>query len=314
MQLDSYLEIFTTMYGWAFANIIGGIITGTGLIALPFALIVFNAWREAKENGTSEGVIPIIEAVMMKLVIAMFVMSVCFATSPATSLLDVNLSYRPTGPSAVEGSLRGGTQSGFDTAMKDASDGSMSTSGNLSYVPAWWYTVMAISSGANNAIRNGIRSDAVGVRQVEEMARVATIEDPQLLSEVQRFYSECQVPARSKYIATAQSALSASGAAIVASNPGDVDWPGSKFFRQEPGFYDTMRSYNPVPGYAINFARDKDYIQTAAAAGTPEAGYRNPDWGRPTCNEWWTTPTTGLRDKLIGHSIPNSKAQLRAPR
>ena len=51
MQLDSYLEIFTTMYGWAFANIFGEIITGTGLVVIPFMLIVFNAWREAKEQG-----------------------------------------------------------------------------------------------------------------------------------------------------------------------------------------------------------------------------------------------------------------------
>ena len=41
MQLDSYLEIFTTMYGWAFANIIGEIITGTGLVIIPFAIIIF---------------------------------------------------------------------------------------------------------------------------------------------------------------------------------------------------------------------------------------------------------------------------------
>ena len=286
MQVDSYLEIFTTMYGWAFANIIGGVITGTGLVALPFALIVFNGWRDAKEHGASEGILPIIEAVTVKLVIAMFVMSVCFATTPATSLLDLNLSHTPSGAGAAAGatgaaagSLRGGTQSGFDTAMRDASDGSMSPSGNLSFVPAWWYTVMALSSGANNAIRNGIRSNASGVRQVEELARVATIEDPKLLHEVQRFYNECQIPARSKYLALPQSAVTTAGATTLASSPGDVDWPGSKFYRQEPGFYDTMRSYNPVPGYAVDFARDKEYIKTSAAAGTPEASYRNPDLG-----------------------------------
>ena len=310
MQLDSYLEIFTTMYGWAFANIMGEIVTGTGLIALPFALIVFNAWRDAKENGTaSGGIIEVIEAVTVKLVVAMFVMAVCFATTPATSLLSLNLNYRPNasaaGAAAAQGSLRGGTGSGYDSAMADASDGSMSPSGNLSYVPAWWYTVMAISSGANNAIRNAIRSDTNSIRQVEDMARTATIDDPKLLHDIQRFYSECFVPARSRYLRMAQSDLSGGGAAILANKdygPTDVDWMGSQLFRKEPGFYDTMRSYNPVPGFAINFARDTDYIQTPAAPGTPEAGYQNPDWGRPTCNEWWDTPTTGVRDELVDHS------------
>lgn len=50
MQLDSYLEIFTTMYGWAFANIIGEVITGTGLVIIPFAIIIFQSWREAKNR------------------------------------------------------------------------------------------------------------------------------------------------------------------------------------------------------------------------------------------------------------------------
>ena len=87
MQLDSYLEIFTTMYGWAFANIIGEIITGTGLVLLPFAVIIFNGWRAAKEDGMEgAGVKALLERVQTQLIIALFVMSVCFATNPITSL------------------------------------------------------------------------------------------------------------------------------------------------------------------------------------------------------------------------------------
>ena len=64
MQLDSYLEIFTTMYGWAFANIFGEVITGTGLVVIPFMLIVFNAWREAKEQGEdSVGVFSVLDRI-----------------------------------------------------------------------------------------------------------------------------------------------------------------------------------------------------------------------------------------------------------
>ena len=122
MQLDSYLEIFTTMYGWAFANIIGEIITGTGLVIIPFAIIIFQGWREAKEQGLqAAGVLPLLERVQTRLVIALFVMSVCFATTPITSLHHTNLSYTP--PSNVlntspeTGSRDGGTGSGFDQAM-----------------------------------------------------------------------------------------------------------------------------------------------------------------------------------------------------
>ena len=317
MQLDSYLEIFTTMYGWAFANIIGEIITGTGLVIIPFAVIIFQGWREAKEQGLqSAGVLPLLERVQTRLIIALFVMSVCFATTPITSLHHTNLSYTPPStvldPSPETGTRDGGTGSGFDSAMRDASDGSMSDAGNLAYVPAWWYTTMAISSGINNAVRNGIRNAGSDIRIVEDMARNATIEDPQVLNAVQRFYSECFIPARSRYLAMNRADLSASGASLIAPTnrdygPTDVDWMGSQLFRTEPGFYADMRSYNPVPGFAIDFARDTDYYNPASGMEPPHPGVVNPEWGRPTCKQWWEDSQQGVRERMIGHSSTWSK-------
>ena len=312
MQLDSYLEIFTTMYGWAFANIIGEIITGTGLVIIPFAVIIFQGWREAKEQGLqSAGVLPLLERVQTRLIIALFVMSVCFATTPITSLHHTNLSYTPSStvldPSPETGTRDGGTGSGFDSAMRDASDGSMSDAGNLAYVPAWWYTTMAISSGINNAVRNGIRNSGSDIRIVEDMARNATIEDPQVLNAVQRFYSECFIPARSRYLAMNRADLSASGTSLIAPTnrdygPTDVDWMGSQLFRTEPGFYADMRSYNPVPGFAIDFSRDTDYYNPASGLEPPHPGVVNPEWGRPTCKQWWEDSQQGVRQRMIGHS------------
>ena len=310
MQVDSYLELFTTMYGWAFANIMGEILTGTGLAALPFGLIVFNAWREAKEQGMGhEGILSVLESVQTQLITAAFVMCMCFATTPFTSLSSIHLSFTPdksedeTPPQTV--SLKSGTGSGYDGAMADAITGSFSKSGNLSHVPPWWFTAMTISSGVNSAFRAGMDSSERDLRMVAELARIATIDDPVLLRELQRFYSECFIPARSKYLNMDRTRLTAEGQAILASSTygaTDVDWVGSQLFRIEPTFYADMRSYNPVPGWAIDFARDVEYIQTPAPVGDPHYGYVNPDWGRPTCKQWWETDKLGIREKLINHS------------
>lgn len=310
MQVDSYLELFTTMYGWAFANIMGEILTGTGLAALPFALIVFNAWREAKEQGMGhDGILSVLESVQTQLITAAFVMCMCFATTPFTSLHNIHLSYTPE--SSVDGtppqtvSLKSGTGSGYDAAMADAVTGSFSKSGNLSHVPPWWFTAMAISSGVNSAFRAGMDNSERDLRMVAELARMATIEDPALLNELQRFYSECFIPARSKYLNMDRTRLTAGGQAILASGtygPTDVDWVGSQLFRTEPTFYADMRSYNPVPGWAIDFARDVEYIQTPAPVGDPHYGYVNPDWGRPTCKEWWEADKSGIREQLVNHT------------
>ncbi len=311
MKLDSYLELFTTMYGWAFANIIGEILAGTGLAALPFPLIIFNAWREAKERGMGfEGIESLLESVQTQLVTAACVMMLCFMTSPLTSLSNVHLSYTPTktpdGSPPQPVTLKGGTGTGYDRAMADATTGGFSNSGNLAFVPIWWYSVMGLSSGVNNAFRAGLNSASSDIRTIEDLARMATIEDPAVLHEVQRFYSECFVPARSQYLNMDKTTISANGKAILAegSNYGgatDVDWIGSQFMRTEPGFYANMRSYNPVPGWAIDFNRDTEYIQVPATEG-PEAGYVNPDWGRPTCKQWWEASDLGVRERLGNHN------------
>ena len=312
MQLDSYLEIFTTMYGWAFANIIGEVITGTGLVIVPFMLIVLNVWREAKEQGAEHnGVMGVIDSIGTKLFVALFVFSVCFVTLPITSLHSVNLRFQPMptleDPNPVPVTRDGGTGSTYDTAMSDALDGTMSTAGGpLTQVPAWWFTSMAISSGINNAFKSALRNTPNEFRAIEELARMATINDPQLLHMVQRFYSECFRPAQSRYIETARTDITPGGQAILdPSNtqygPSDTGWIGSQFFRTEPGFYRDMRSANPVPGFAINYARDTDYHNPASGAPLyPD--YVNPDWGRPTCAEWWETPSGGLRESMISHT------------
>ncbi|QIL80336.1 conjugal transfer protein TraG [Diaphorobacter sp. HDW4A] len=309
MQLDSYLELFTTFYGWAFANIIGEVVTGTGLIVLPFLIAILNTWKEAKERGEEDvGVMGIIGMVQTRLMVMLFVMSVCFFTSPITSLHHARLSYTPppsmgeASPSAAQ--LPGTTNSTYDQALRDATDGTLSDSGNLAYVPAWWFTVMAVSSGVNSGVRNGIKNSGSDMRVLEDMARNATIENPVLLGNVQRFYSECFIPARSQYLQADPAIMSGSGAAILAEGngdygPTDADWMGSQFLRTEPGYYDTLRSRAPVAGFAIDYRRDTDYYDPSSGIDPEITGAYNPEFGRPTCKEWWEND---LREKLISSS------------
>lgn len=312
MQLDSYLELFTTFYGWAFANIIGEVITGTGLIIVPFIVVILMAWKDAKERGMQDvGVLGVIESIQTKLIVMLFVMTVCFFTSPITSLHNTHLAYTPP-PTLVEPSphdaiLPGTTDSTYDTALRDAVDGTMSASGSLAHVPLWWYSIMSISSGVNYAVRNGLNNATSDMRTLEDMARHATIEDPALLANVQRFYSECFVPARSAFVKSDPTKISAGGAGIIAESnadygPSDVDWMGSQFFRTEHGYYDTIRSAAPVNGFVIDFDRDTDYYNPASDVDPTLTGAVNPEFGRPTCKQWWEDDGIGVRKQLISHS------------
>lgn len=62
-----------------------------------------------------------------------------------------------------------------------------------------------------------------------------------------------------------------------------------------------MRSYNPVPGFAVDFTRDTDYYNPSSGLPPPNPGVINPAWGRPTCKEWWED-SRRAREQMISHS------------
>ena len=333
MRVDSYLELFTTLYGWAFANIIGGLLTGVGLIYVPFMAIGFQIWREAKESASAGGsAIGLSEAVQVKLILSLFVFVMCFATIPGLTL-DGKLRYLPLGtdtnPNPVEVST-GNTGTTYDNAMQDATNGTMvpgGSAGSLTGVPLWWYFVMAVSSGVNDAVRGAIGNSQNQLRDIEALARNAGIQDPKLNAEIAQFTSECFVTARSRYLNAAQwnskdnqnqpvkidpEYLNILSRDNKDYGPSDIDWIGSHFFRTTPGFYDTLRSKNPVDGFALDLSATGS-VEGAELNRDPTTSASIPAFRKPTCNEWWVGDgsNAGLRARILSDSytetVLNSK-------
>ena len=51
MSVDSYLELFTTLFGWAFYGVLWDVLVSTGIVYLPFLGILIDNWREPAEGG-----------------------------------------------------------------------------------------------------------------------------------------------------------------------------------------------------------------------------------------------------------------------
>ena len=51
MSVDSYLELFTTLFGWAFYGVLWDVLVGTGIVYLPFLGILIDNWRDPAEGG-----------------------------------------------------------------------------------------------------------------------------------------------------------------------------------------------------------------------------------------------------------------------
>jgi len=213
---------------------------------------------------------------------AIFVMAFCAVPNSITSLSSAGLYFTPPKTTVNP------APSTVTTAAPDSSYGqAFAGVPTAADIPPWWYTVMGLSSGVNAAVKAGINTGVRDFRMVEQLANIATVEDPQLRAEIQRFYSECFIPARSRYLNAGVPSSEAS-AAIASHGQADVDWMGSHAFRDDPNLYAALYAEREVPGFALDFDRDKDMD------GNPVV----PVYGRPSCKEWWEDSANGLREKM----------------
>ena len=286
MSVDSYLELFTTLFGWAFYGILWDVLVGTGIVFLPFLGILIDNWREPAEGGEF-GTVTGLSLRRMEIELFLALLVVVLAGQPAalTALNASTLSYTPpptlTNPDPVSATV----------AAPQSTYGETGFSGSPATVnlPIWWYAVLAASSGINHAVIEGLPS-AADMRTYEQQARLATIADPRLRQEVSRFFSDCYIPARSKYQAE-KPFFPAVAELLEEYGMDDPDWLGSHVYRETPGYYDTFRATAPITGWLYAPARDTEYDPADP-----------PEWGRPYCNEWWADDDIGLRQKLVAEA------------
>lgn len=298
MGLDSYLEIFATMYGWYFSSVIVQTLFDTGIVALPFVFMLIKAWMEAHEVGAERGGAQLmVRKLEIQFWTALFVYVFCVVASPVTSLSGVSLYHAPV-RTTLNPNPTTGTISNGETSYSQVFGAGAPASVN---VPAWWYTVMGLSSGVNAAVRAGINRGISDLRVIEETARAATISDPVLRNEVKRFRDECFTPARSRML-RAETRSTEVAAAVAANGEADLDWLGGHAYRTDPTLYPALYAAGDVPGFVYADAPDDSL----------PPGHPTPTWGRPTCKQWWEDSSNGLRAKLVDHvgTASGLKAQI----
>ena len=290
MSVDSYLELFTTLFGWAFYGVLWDVLVGTGIVYLPFLGILIDNWREPAEGGEFGTVTGLsLRRMEIELFLALFVVVLAGQPANLTPLNAGTLSYEP------QPTLAAPTPATATVATPESTYGVTGFTGSPATVniPVWWYAVLAMSSGFNHAVVEGLPTTS-DLRTYEQQARLATIADPRLRQEVSDFFSECYVPARSKY-QSARPATPQVATILGTYGDDDPDWMGSHVYRETAGYYDTLRPSKQIPGWAYDPARDTEYDPAAP-----------PTWGKPTCKQWWEEGTQGLRDKLISEADATS--------
>jgi hypothetical protein len=285
MVVDSYLEMFTTLFGWMWYDSIWFVLRDSGLLFLPFVGMIVDHYIEYRKTAEdSDGSGQALRGLEVELILALFV--IVLAGSPSVPLQATEVSYTPR-------AMFPGIDPDPERATPDESGvtfggAAFSAFPDTVQVPYFWSLVMAMSSALNRAVMDAVPTTK-SVRAYTEILRTASIDDPQLKQEVNEFSRDCFVKARSKYLR--ENPQSAAITALTDEyGTGDTSWPGSHIFLQTAGYYDSLRSSRTREPFLYSAVRDTEWD-----AADPD----KPVYGRPTCEEWWTDAADGLKAKII---------------
>ncbi len=316
MPVGSTIELYTTILGWILYDSIWSMLVQTGLVMVPFAFTIINVLVDARDSSMeidSKGLMRILET---RIYVMLFV--VMFAVQPQINVHTSKTTYTQyrcgvTASKSLTKSMReltyGDSKSTLD---KSTSTFGVMLDGRTAQAPLWWYLVTKLNHAIAQAARQELPCQA-DLRTMGAGLSKLSIADKALKDEVTDFYKDCWQPAANQFarerIPDSELPAKFRDGAVYE----DITWPGSEFFINRAGYYDTLRATAEVPAFPYNTLRD------SVKAPEPPPGVDR--GGFPTCHEWWLGyPATGgsissdrgLRDRLLtyikNNALPDDKA------
>ncbi|EPC00624.1 hypothetical protein L861_06700 [Litchfieldella anticariensis FP35 = DSM 16096] len=265
-----YFENTMVMLGWVIHNALWGVMNQSGITAIPFIALIVSEWFRARQEGDDEGNKGILTINRIESRLYAMVIAFAFTCQP---VLELQIS---TVDVDHQRSQECGTRQFASGQWGESTLNSLD--GQTPRIPLWWGTVHAVSHGITSAAIAAIPC-STDFHSIRTELDLHAIKDPGLQREVGEFQLACFGHARNK--------LFQQGGRIEASLARDVDWVGSRYFLETPGFYDSFYAGRPIPGFPYDEQRDMSRPNT----GPGQPGY-------PTCREWWAAEESGLRARL----------------
>ncbi len=308
MNVGSYLEIYTTMFGWSFYNTLYELFNVTGILYLPFLMALYKNWRDPYLSQDDKSAAVTSQRRMTWGMLSITIVF-CLAVLP----------FKPLALNEVRYTVACTDNAGNKVTKRDVEGGDTGTTydatlpGNDTRIPILWWLVLSISSGINQAATSSF-SCFGDIKGLDQQLRNLTLKDDAIRAEYGRFANECFLPAKSKFMAAMRDGerhdyvVNSLRNFLTNNSEYDATDPyfiGSHFYLETDGFYKEFdkttacsttaggcgfQAEKPVPGWTHVAARD-NYSQADLDAGTA---------GRPYCDEWWSNNVQGLEGKLLG--------------
>lgn len=276
LHVNSYFEYFLTLLGWIINENIWYLFVETGLFALPMMLSILKLWLKVREEGDDEGNKGKLLISRLEHALYMQVVMIAFTCMPLMTASVNNLVYDESRSQ----------QCGY-TILKpqDTNLGAMQSTldGQVAKLPLWWAFTHTLNKAVTQAAITAIPCKP-DLRQLRFDVQRTQITSPVLRQEVQEFFEQCYVPARTK--------IKRQQIEVDEVQARDLDWIGSRLMVETPGLYDRYRSKMPRKQWTYDPQRDQ------ALPNTGKGGF-------PTCREWWDEAGIGLKARLLEQYDPS---------
>ena len=273
LNVSDYFEMVMLMIGWVVNNALWSSLMQTGLALVPFVALIVSEWFKVRQEGEDEGNKGVL--LIARIETRLYAMVICYVF---TCVPMMSLSFNPV--NAVE-RTNGSGQSCSVAVIGQGQWGSNTLNaidGQSAEIPLWWALVHAVSKGVTNVAVSSIPCSP-DLQAITSEIDAQEITDPGLKRELGEFQQQCYGAARNL--------LFQQGGSIEALEAQDVDWLGSEFFLDTPGYYDSFYAGRPIAGFPYDANRD----QARPGTGPGRPGY-------PSCRQWWENGESGLYARL----------------
>ncbi|RMP45662.1 hypothetical protein ALO95_200097 [Pseudomonas syringae pv. antirrhini] len=276
LYTNDYLEYYLTLVSWLINNGVWSTLADTGLFALPFLAIVGQEWLKARSEGADEGNKGVLSAARIENRIFIAVFVILLAAIPMRTVDLSTIQFDTARSTQCQISAIKPSETGWGTSFTTLNNQSAK-------VPIWWAFIHGISKAVTASAVAAIPC-GTDLRQMRMDVNATRINDPVMAQEVADFTRDCYGPSRAK--------LFMDRPALSDDQLNDVAWIGSKYFTDSAGYYDQFHSATPRSGWPYSESRD------AGLARVDSGG------GYPTCNQWWSDSSKGLRSRLVSKVDP----------
>ncbi len=180
-------------------------------------------------------------------------------------------------------STYGNTGTTYDTVLGDQSFPAIA-------VPPLMALFMEAFSGITNAAIAGLpcQTDVSAIQGTIDTTQLS----PALAQSVGRFQNECYSKAAAQFNNQNPDPSTYQSIANQYGGNTDLGWVGSHVYQSL--YYSKMYPSSPVPGFPYS-----SFPYQYQQYNSQQSNIPTPQWGFPTCQQWWSDPQYGLESQLV---------------